>query len=100
MQSKKRSFCFHSRGAAYLRPSKDSANRVECKAKDEVFAFIPEVQPIFAQAKIVQTEWNCKAKDEVFAFIPEVQPIFAQAKIVQTEWNAKQKTKFLLEATK
>jgi len=38
---------------------------------------------------------ECKAKDEVFAFIPEVQPIFAQAKIVQTEWNAKQMGHFL-----
>ena len=38
--------------------SKDSANRMEMEAKP--FACFPEVQPIFAVAIIVQTEWKWK----------------------------------------
>ena len=42
MQSKQRSFCFHSRDASYLRRSPRLKSRAECKANNEVFAFIPE----------------------------------------------------------
>jgi len=39
---------------------------------------------------------QCKAKDKVFAFIVEAHPTFALAKVVKAEYNAKQKPKFLL----